>query len=38
MDKRLVLTALRGKLVAMSHVTDKGEKLAKLIEVLETKR
>ena len=32
------LPALRGKLVAVSYVTDKGEKLAKSIEVLEAKR
>ncbi len=30
--------ALREKLVAVSHVTDKGEKLAKSIDVLEAKR
>ena len=30
--------ALRGKLVAVSYVTDKGEKLAKSIDVLEAKR
>lgn len=34
----LYLPALRGKLVAVNHVTAKGEKLAKSIEVLETKR
>lgn len=34
----LYLPALRGKLVAVSYVTDKGEKLAKSIEVLETER
>ena len=32
------LPALRGKLVTVSYVTDKGEKLAKLIEVVEAKR
>lgn len=32
------LPALRGKSVAVSYVTDKGEKLAKSIEVLEAKR
>lgn len=30
----LFLPALRGKLVAVSYVTEKGEKLAKAIEVL----
>jgi len=30
--------ALRGKLVAVSFVTDKGEKLAKSIDVLEARR
>ncbi len=30
--------ALRGKLVAVSYVTDKSEKLAKSIDVLEAKR
>ncbi|OGA54733.1 MAG: hypothetical protein A3G24_11770 [Betaproteobacteria bacterium RIFCSPLOWO2_12_FULL_62_13] len=34
----LFLPALRGKLVAVSYVTDKGEKLAKSVEVLEGKR
>ena len=31
------LPALRGKLVAVTYVTDKGEKLAKSVEVLEAK-
>jgi len=30
--------AFRGKLVAVSFVTDKGEKLAKSIDVLEARR
>ena len=34
----LYLPALRGKLVAVSYVTDKGEKFAKSVEVLEGKR
>ena len=37
-QEHLYLPALRGKLVAVSYVTDKGEKLAKAIEVLEAKR
>ena len=37
-NEYLYLPALRGKLVAVSYATDKGEKLAKSIEVLETKR
>ena len=32
------LPALRGNFVAVSYVTDKGEKLAKSIDVLPTKR
>ena len=34
-NEDLYLPALRGKLVAVSYVTDKGEKLAKTIAVLE---
>jgi len=34
----LYLPTLRGKLVAVSYVTDKGEKLAKSVEVLDGKR
>ncbi len=30
--------ALRGKLVAVSYITDKGEKLAESTDVLEAKR
>ena len=37
-NEYVYLPALRGKLVAVSYVTDKGEKLAKSIEVLEAKR
>ena len=37
-DEYAYLPALRGKLVAVSYVTDKGEKLAKSIEVLDEKR
>lgn len=37
-NETVYLPALRGKLVAVSYVTDKGEKLAKSIEVLEAKR
>lgn len=37
-NETVYLPALRGKLVAVSYVTDKGEKLAKSIDVLEAKR
>ena len=37
-SETVYLPALRGKLVAVSFVTDKGEKLAKSIDVLEAKR
>lgn len=37
-NETVYLPALRGKLVAVSYVTDKGEKLAQSIEVLEMKR
>ncbi|GEM_PF-3333077 len=37
-NETVYLPALRGKLVAVSYVADKGEKLAKSIDVLEAKR
>ena len=37
-SETVYLPALRGKLVAVSFVTDKGEKLAKSIDVLEARR